>query len=148
MPTDDSEMSEIRDVIDNSITKEKQSVTITPSLIKQCLKPVKDIGDLGFKSDHLINSGYHFLLYCLLFNSMIVHGYAPTVLLKSTIVYIRKTIKHDYQVVIIIGEFLCLIVFVNCLMMCYYMYIEHSYQHQIYNFDLKQDIPHYCVHVL
>ena len=55
MPTDDSKMAEMHDVIDNSIANEKQSVTNTPSLIQQCitcLKSGKDDGELGFKSDH------------------------------------------------------------------------------------------------
>ena len=50
--------------------------------------------------------------------------------------------EADYPVVIIIGEFICLMVFVNYLMMCYYIYIDPSCQHLISN--LKQCILHHC----
>ena len=89
MPTVDSEMAEIRDVIDNSIINVKQSVTITRSIIKQCIPCLKsgiDDGDLWFPSHHS-RYRFHVILY-LLFNPMIV--YNPIVLLKSTIVFIPK----------------------------------------------------------
>ena len=51
-------MAQIRDAIDKSLKSDRQSVIITPAIIKQCilrLNSGKDDGDLGFKSDHLIN---------------------------------------------------------------------------------------------
>ena len=50
VPTDDIEMAQIRDAIDKSLKRDRQSVIITPSIIKQCilrLKSGKDDGDLG-----------------------------------------------------------------------------------------------------
>ena len=61
VPTDDIEMAQIRDAIDTSLKRDRQSVIITPSIIKQCilrLKFGKDDGDLGFKSDHLVNGNH------------------------------------------------------------------------------------------
>ena len=54
----------------------------------------KDDGDLGFKSDHLINGSHRLhVVLSLLFNVMVNHGYTPDVLLKSTIVSIPKDPK-------------------------------------------------------
>ena len=51
-------------------------------------------GDIGFKSDHIINGTYRpNVLLSLLSNTMISHGYTPTFLLKSTIVSIPKDNK-------------------------------------------------------
>ena len=90
-------MAQIRDAIDKSLKRDRQSVIITPAIIKQCilrLKSGKDDGDLGFKSDHLINGNHRLhVVLSLLFNVMINHGYTPDVLLKSTIVSIPKDPK-------------------------------------------------------
>ena len=59
VPTVGIEMAQIRDAIDKSLKSDRQSVIITPAIIKQCisrLKSGKDDGDLGFKSDHLITN--------------------------------------------------------------------------------------------
>ena len=76
---------------------DSKSAIITPNIICTCitrLKPGKDDGDLGFKSDHLINGGRRLhVVLSLLFNSMIIHGYTPDTLLKSTIVSIPKDYK-------------------------------------------------------
>ena len=66
VPTDDNELCEIHDVI-NSRLSTSTHITVTPDIIKQCihkLKPGKDDGDLGFKSDHIINGSHrlHVLL--------------------------------------------------------------------------------------
>ena len=58
------------------------------------IKIWEDDGDLGFKSDHLINGSHRLhVVLSLLFNVMIIHGYTPDVLLKSTIVSIPKDPK-------------------------------------------------------
>ena len=86
----------IHDVI-NSRLSTSTHITVTPDIIKQCihkLKPGKDDGDLGFKSDHIIN-GSHLLhvLLSLLYNLMLSHGYTPTDLLKSSIISIPKDVQ-------------------------------------------------------
>ena len=95
--TDDIEMAHIRDAIDKSLKRDRQSVIITPAIIKQCIlrfKSGENDGDLGFKSDHLINGSHRLhVVLSLLFNVMINHGYTPDVLLKSTIVSIPKDPK-------------------------------------------------------
>ena len=87
-------MAQIRDAIDKSLKRDRQSVIITAAIIKQCtllLKYGKDDGDLGFRSDHLIIGSRRLqVVLSLLFNVMINHGYTPDVLLKSTIVSIPK----------------------------------------------------------
>ena len=69
-------------------------VFITPTIIRQSLrklKPGKGDGDRGFKSDHLIHSTHRFhAMLCLLFNAMLIHGYTPDDLLKSSIISIPK----------------------------------------------------------
>ena len=53
--------------------------------------PGKDDGDLGFKSDHIINGSHR--LHVLLYNLMLLHGYTPADLLKSSIIYIPNDVK-------------------------------------------------------
>ena len=88
VPTDDNELRDIHDVI-NSRLSTSTHTTVTPDIIKQCihkLKPGKDDGDLGFKSDHIINGSHRLhVLLSLLYNLMLSHGYTPTDLLKSSI---------------------------------------------------------------
>ena len=87
------ELRSLRDVMNRNMNVFEKG-TITSEIVKMCIsKPNygKDDGDIGFKSDHIIN-GTHVLLL-LLFNTMISHGYTPTVLLKSTIVSIPKDNK-------------------------------------------------------
>ena len=55
VPTDENELNSLRDVIDCNITEQ---IYITPDIIRICigkLKAGKDDGDIGFKSDHIIN---------------------------------------------------------------------------------------------
>ena len=89
-------MREIHDVI-NSRLPTSTHTTVTPDIIKQCihkLKPGKDDGDLGFKSDHIINGSHRLhILLSLLYNLMLVHGYTPTDLLKSSVISIPKDAK-------------------------------------------------------
>ena len=55
------------------------------------LKPHKDDGKYGFKSDHLINgSNKLFIMLSIMFNAMLTHGFNPEDLLLSTIISIPK----------------------------------------------------------
>ena len=55
------------------------------------LKPNKDDGNNGFKSDHVINgSNKLFIMLSIMFNAMLTHGYNPEDLLLSTIISIPK----------------------------------------------------------
>ena len=92
------ELSSLRDAINRNINIFEKG-TITSEIVKTCISKLnsgKDDGDIGFKSDHIIN-GTHVLL-SLVFNTMISHGYTPTVLLKSTIVSIPKDNKASLSI--------------------------------------------------
>ena len=41
VPMDDIEMAQIRDAIDKSLKRDRQSVIITPAIIKQCILRLK-----------------------------------------------------------------------------------------------------------
>ena len=96
VPTDENELNSLRDVIDSNITEQ---IYITPDIIRICigkLKAGKDDGDIGFKSDHIINGTHRlYVLLSLLFNLMFYHGHTPADLLKSTIVSIPKDNKKS-----------------------------------------------------
>ena len=101
------ELSSLRDVMNHNIIVFEKT-TITSEIVKACISKLnsgKDDGDIGFTSDHIIN-GTHCLnvLLSLLFNTMISHGYIPTVLLKSTIVSIPKDNKASLSRTLIIIE--------------------------------------------
>ena len=67
---------------------------ITPDIVRFCvgkLKPHKDDGKYGFKSDHLINgTNKLFTVLSIMFNAMLTHGFNPDDLLRSTIISIPK----------------------------------------------------------
>ena len=96
VPTDNNELREIHDVINSRISTSTH-ITVTPDIIKQCihkLKSGKDDGDLGFKSDHIINGSHSLhVLLSLLYNLMLLHGCTPTNLLKSSIISIPKDVQ-------------------------------------------------------
>ena len=96
VPTDNNEFPEIHDVT-NSRLSTSTHITVTPDIIKQCihkLKPGKDDGDLGFKSDHIINGSHRlYVLLSLVDNLMLLHGCTPTDLLKSYILSIPKDVQ-------------------------------------------------------
>ena len=80
VPTNDSELTEIQDVIDRGISYDEfNRFRITPFIIEQCiiqLKTGKYDGSEGFNSNHLINGGHRLYVFLsLLFNCMIVHGH-------------------------------------------------------------------------
>ena len=96
VPTDENELNSLRDVIDSNIT---EKIYIAPDIIIICigkLKAGKDDGDIGFKSDHIINGTHRlYILLSLLYNLMFYHGHTPADLLKSTIVSIPKDNKKS-----------------------------------------------------
>ena len=93
VPTDTKELDDLHSDINNGITL-NDHVMITSAIIRQCvsrLKSGKGDGDIGFRSDHIINGSQRlFIILSLLFNSTLVHGYTPDALLKSTIISIPK----------------------------------------------------------
>ena len=119
-------------------------VFITPTIIRQALrklKPGKGDGDRGFKSDHLLHSTHRFhVLLCLLFNTMLVHGYTPDDLLKSSIISIPKdgtaslTTSDNYRGISLFNAICKLF---NMLFWCY---MEMSYSHQICNLGINKVI--------
>ena len=96
VPTSVDELSSLRDVMNRTINVFVKG-TLTSEIVKMYIGKLnsgKDDDDIGFKSDHIINGTHRLnVLLSLLFNSMISHGYTPTVLLKSTIVSIPKDNK-------------------------------------------------------
>ena len=96
VPTNDGELNLISEDINNLIraSNENEYCYISPDVVKLCitrLKPTKTDGDTGFNSNHLINGTHRlYTILCLLFNSMITHGYYPKELVKSTIISIPK----------------------------------------------------------
>ena len=91
--TDNIEFRSLHVAINNGINNDSM-IVITPEIIKICtkkLKPVKDDGDMSFKSDHLIHQ-LHVVL-SMFFNMMLINGYTLSVLLKSTILSIPKDYK-------------------------------------------------------
>ena len=96
MPTDNNELRSLHDAINNGI-KDDSMIVITPEIIKMCtkkLKPGKDDCDMNFKSDHLIHGGHQLhVVLSTLFNTMLIHGYTPSVLLMFTILSVPKDYK-------------------------------------------------------
>ena len=75
VPTDENELNSLRDVIDSNITEQ---IYITLDIIRICigkLKASKNDGDIGFKSDYIINGTHRlYVLLALLYNLMFNHG--------------------------------------------------------------------------
>ena len=96
VPTNDEELNLINEDINNLIraSNENEYCYISPDVVRLCitrLKPTKTDGDTDFNSNHLINGTHRlYTILCLLFNSMITHGYYPKELVKSTIISIPK----------------------------------------------------------
>ena len=96
VPTDVMELETISQDINNLVltSSNNDSCYITPSIVMSCitsLKSSKSDGDTGFNSNHLIHGTHRlYSMLCLLFNSMLTHGYYPKELVKSTIISISK----------------------------------------------------------
>ena len=78
VPTSDSEVEKLQKVLADNISFDTR---ITPDIVRFCvgkLKPHKDYGKYGFKSDHFINSTNKlFTVLSVMFNNMLAHGCNP-----------------------------------------------------------------------
>ena len=95
VPTNDTELKDIESEFDSKISLELfNNYCVTPAMICKCislLKKSKNDGDNGFNSNHIIYGGRNLHVYLSeLFNTMLIHGYYPKELLKSTIISIPK----------------------------------------------------------
>ena len=98
-----------------------------------------DDGDMSFKSEHLIHGGHQLhVVLSTLFNSMLIHGYILHQFYWNLLsCQFQKIINPRYQVVTIIGGFLYSIVFVNCIIMWFCIYLENNLLRQKCNLALK-----------
>ena len=91
VPTCDTDLERLHAVIHENAEPDNR---INFDIIKRCikkLKPHKDDGNHGFKSDPIINgSDKLLLLFSIMFNAMLNHGFNPEDLLLSTIISIPK----------------------------------------------------------
>ena len=96
MPTSDEELQHLNGIIDNGISDFKeQGMFSTPDLIHKSilqLKKSKDDGNVGFKSDHLINGGH--CLHAFL-SILFSHGYNARDLRISSILSISKDMNSS-----------------------------------------------------
>ena len=149
VPTNDTELPEIRDAVDRGLSYDEfNRFIITPFIIGQCiiqLKTGKYDGSEGFNSNHLINGGHrlHVFLF-VLFNCIIVHGHTHRDILVSTIIFIPRDLRASLCKMIIIEAFLCLMLFVSCLIMLLCIYVTTFYIHLTGNLDVFKIIPHIC----
>ena len=139
----------IHDVINSRLS----ASTHTPDIIKQCihkLKPGIDDGDFGFKSDHIITGSHRLhVILSLLYNLMLLHGYTPTDLLKSSIISLPKDVNvslsniDNYRGMAL---FSLVIVFVNCMILILYFCIGIICIHLTCNLVIKRVTQQQCVH--
>ena len=91
VPTFDSEVDKLQNVLADNISFDTR---ITHAIVRFCvgeLKPHKDDGKYGFKSDHLISgTNKLFTVLSIMFNTMLTHGFNHDDLLRSTIISIPK----------------------------------------------------------
>ena len=78
------------------------------------MKPHKDVGNYGFKSDHLINgTNKLFTVLSIMFNAMLSHGFNPDDLLRTTIISIPKDSRgsmcssDNYRCISLSNSILC-----------------------------------------
>ena len=95
VPTCDTDLKLLHCVIHENVEPDNRR---NFDIIKRCikkLKPHKDDGTHGFKSDHIINGSHKLLLLLsIMFNAMLTHGFNLEDLLPSTIISIPKD-KRD-----------------------------------------------------
>ena len=146
VPTDENELNSLHDVIDSNINEQ---IYITPDIIRICigkLKAGKDDGDIGFKSDYIINGTHRlYVLLSLLCNLMFYHGHTPADLLKSTIVSIPKDNKKSLQVQIILEVYPFLIRSVNYLTILFYLNTVNSFNRLTCNLAIRRVIQQHYV---
>ena len=99
VPTAATEMDDLVSAVDSSVREEAVddaacfSAGDVAQAIKR-LKPGKGDGERVFFSDHIINGGDTLSTFLsILFNSMLVHGYAPPILLSSVMISIPKNLN-------------------------------------------------------
>ena len=137
------ELNSLRDVMNRNIYVFEKG-TITSEIVKTYISKLnsgKYDGDIGFKSDHIINGTHRLnVLLSLVFNTMISHGYTPTVLLKSTIVSILKDNKaflsnsDNYRGISLFNS-------INKLFDHVILYLyKDNFNHLIFNFDIKRTL--------
>ena len=89
LPTCDTDLEPLHVVIHVNVEPDN---IINFDIIKRCIKKIKphrDDGNHGFKSDHIINgSNKLLLLLSIMFNAMLTHGFNPEDLWLSTIISI------------------------------------------------------------
>ncbi len=95
VPTNDTERQSIHRELTCRLSCDSDiDCFVTPCIIGNCmskLKKNKSDGDKGFNSNHLLYGGQRIkVILSLLFNAMLIHGYYPSELLKSTIVSLPK----------------------------------------------------------
>ena len=97
VPTDKSELDSIYTCLNESIASNNADFYVSHVIIKECiskLKSGKSDGNVGFDSDHLINScGRLHVLLSIMFNAMLCHGHTPNALLYSSIVSLPKDMR-------------------------------------------------------
>ena len=95
-PTTNDELRQIENKVNSRIKlyDQDQVSVVTVQNVKDAvsaLKTRKSDGMLGLHTDHIINAPVScYVILSLLFSSMLVHGYVPDELLRSTIVPIPK----------------------------------------------------------
>ena len=79
-------------------------------------------------------------MLCLLFNTMLVHGYTPDDLLKSSIISIPKDSTASLTTSDNLGGSPFLKQYASYLIMLFWCYMEMSYSHQICNLGINKVI--------
>ena len=83
-PASDTDLERLHAVMHDHVELDNR---VNFDIIQRCikkLKPHKDDGNYGFKSDHLINgSNKLFIMLSIMFNAMQTHGFNPEDLLLS-----------------------------------------------------------------
>jgi hypothetical protein len=138
VPTSDSELDVIKSILSDRITKLSDICdVITPRDVMVAviaLNPGKGDGSKGLSSDHIINGTNRlFVLLSFLFQSIVVHGYAPNDMLNSVIVSIPKdprsslTTNENYR-----GISLC-----TCFCKIFHIIIINKCEQQLKSCDLQ-----------
>ena len=146
VPTSDYEVDKLQNVLANNISFDTR---ITPDIVRFCagkLKPHKEDGKYGFKSDHLINGKNKlFIVLSIMFNVMLTHSFNPDDLLRSTIISIPKDSSGSMCSSDIRVAFFFLLVNANYLIMFLFIHTKIVYKHVTCNLALSQIIRLYYV---
>ena len=91
MPTDTHELDDFHNTISNDVIP-SSNISITPAIIRQCLKRLKLGKGEGVCVRSFDTHRFHVSID-LLFNTMLVLGFTPEDLLKSSIILIPWIIR-------------------------------------------------------